>query len=86
MPVYQNNVFRLMCNISVPSKESELVNFLVRQEGEPCCRLSLCVCVCVSPQFETCVCVFFSAKREDWKAAKLSVSAPFCPLSAADEK
>lgn len=29
MPVYQNNAFALMCNINMPSKESELVNFLV---------------------------------------------------------
>lgn len=36
MPVYQSNVFTLMSNISVPSQESELTNFMVKQEGESC--------------------------------------------------
>ncbi|KAM9735739.1 nucleolar complex protein 4 homolog [Menidia menidia] len=31
LPVYQNNVFTLMSNISVPSQESELTNFMVKQ-------------------------------------------------------
>ncbi|KAM9841418.1 nucleolar complex protein 4 homolog [Aulostomus maculatus] len=34
MPVYQNNVFTLMSNISVPSKECELSDFLVKQEAK----------------------------------------------------
>uniref|UniRef100_UPI0037E94450 nucleolar complex protein 4 homolog n=1 Tax=Semicossyphus pulcher TaxID=241346 RepID=UPI0037E94450 len=34
MPVYQNNVFTLMSNISVPSQESELTNFMVKQEAK----------------------------------------------------
>lgn len=35
-PIYQNNVFTLMSNISVPSQESELTNFMVKQGGETC--------------------------------------------------
>ncbi|XP_049460685.1 nucleolar complex protein 4 homolog [Epinephelus fuscoguttatus] len=34
VPIYQNNVFTLMSNISVPSKESELTNFMVKQEAK----------------------------------------------------
>ncbi|XP_059214082.1 nucleolar complex protein 4 homolog [Centropristis striata] len=34
LPVYQNNVFTLMSNISVPSQESELTNFMVKQEAK----------------------------------------------------
>lgn len=34
MPVYQNNVFTLLTNISVPSQGSDITNFLVKQEGE----------------------------------------------------
>lgn len=33
MPVYQNNVFTLMSNISVPVNESELNSFMVKQEA-----------------------------------------------------
>ncbi|XP_070780648.1 nucleolar complex protein 4 homolog [Enoplosus armatus] len=33
-PIYQSNVFTLMSNISVPSKESELTNFMVKQEAK----------------------------------------------------
>ncbi|XP_042251949.1 nucleolar complex protein 4 homolog [Thunnus albacares] len=33
-PIYQNNVFTLMSNISVPSQESELTNFMVKQEAK----------------------------------------------------
>lgn len=44
MPVYQTNAFALMCNINMPSKESELVNFLVPEEGES--LLFVCVFVC----------------------------------------
>ncbi|XP_058473421.1 nucleolar complex protein 4 homolog [Solea solea] len=33
-PIYQYNVFTLMSNISVPSQESELTNFLVKQEAK----------------------------------------------------
>lgn len=33
VPLYQGNVFTLMSNISLPSKESELTNFMVKQEG-----------------------------------------------------
>lgn len=36
LPVYQNNVFTLMSNIIMPTKESELTNFMVKQEGETC--------------------------------------------------
>uniref|UniRef100_A0A665X851 CCAAT-binding factor domain-containing protein n=1 Tax=Echeneis naucrates TaxID=173247 RepID=A0A665X851_ECHNA len=36
VPIYQNNVFMLMSNISMPSQESELTNFMVKQEGESC--------------------------------------------------
>uniref|UniRef100_A0A3B4ZM38 Nucleolar complex associated 4 homolog n=1 Tax=Stegastes partitus TaxID=144197 RepID=A0A3B4ZM38_9TELE len=31
-PLYQNNVFTLMSNINMPSQESELTNFMVKQE------------------------------------------------------
>ncbi|KAM4634499.1 nucleolar complex protein 4 homolog [Polymixia lowei] len=34
MPIYQNNVFSLLCNINMPSQESELTNFLVKQEDK----------------------------------------------------
>uniref|UniRef100_A0A668AKQ4 Nucleolar complex associated 4 homolog n=1 Tax=Myripristis murdjan TaxID=586833 RepID=A0A668AKQ4_9TELE len=34
LPVYQNNVFALLSNINMPSKEAELTNFLVKQEGK----------------------------------------------------
>ncbi|XP_032395906.1 nucleolar complex protein 4 homolog [Etheostoma spectabile] len=34
VPVYQNNVFTLMSNISVPSQESQLTNFMVQQEAK----------------------------------------------------
>ncbi|XP_074547211.1 nucleolar complex protein 4 homolog isoform X2 [Halichoeres trimaculatus] len=34
MPVYQSNVFTLMSSISVPAKESELTNFMVKQEAK----------------------------------------------------
>ncbi|KAG7223874.1 hypothetical protein INR49_015130 [Caranx melampygus] len=34
VPVYQNNVFTLMSNISLPSQESDLTNFMVRQEAK----------------------------------------------------
>nr|XP_046231590.1 nucleolar complex protein 4 homolog isoform X2 [Scatophagus argus] len=34
LPVYQNNAFTLMSNISVPSQESELTNFMVKQEAK----------------------------------------------------
>ncbi|XP_068609333.1 nucleolar complex protein 4 homolog [Brachionichthys hirsutus] len=34
MPVYQGNVFTFMSNVSVPSKESELTNFMVKQEAK----------------------------------------------------
>uniref|UniRef100_A0A3B4G8R0 Nucleolar complex associated 4 homolog n=1 Tax=Pundamilia nyererei TaxID=303518 RepID=A0A3B4G8R0_9CICH len=33
VPVYQNNVFTLMSSISMPNQESELTNFMVKQEG-----------------------------------------------------
>ncbi|XP_053196163.1 nucleolar complex protein 4 homolog [Scomber japonicus] len=33
-PIYQNNVFCLMSNISIPSQESELTNFMVKQEAK----------------------------------------------------
>ncbi|KAM8829174.1 nucleolar complex protein 4 homolog [Spinachia spinachia] len=32
VPVYQNNVFTLMANISIPSQESGLINFMIKQE------------------------------------------------------
>ncbi|XP_047425149.1 nucleolar complex protein 4 homolog [Mugil cephalus] len=34
LPVYQNNAFTLMSNISMPSQESELTNFMVNQEAK----------------------------------------------------
>ncbi|XP_074474791.1 nucleolar complex protein 4 homolog [Sebastes fasciatus] len=34
VPVFQNNVLILMANISIPSKESELTNFMVKQEDK----------------------------------------------------
>ncbi|XP_054612330.1 nucleolar complex protein 4 homolog [Dunckerocampus dactyliophorus] len=34
MPVYQNNVCTLMCNISMPMEEAELSNFMVKQEAK----------------------------------------------------
>uniref|UniRef100_A0A8C3AU37 Nucleolar complex associated 4 homolog n=1 Tax=Cyclopterus lumpus TaxID=8103 RepID=A0A8C3AU37_CYCLU len=34
VPVYQNNVFTLMSNISVPSEESELTTFMIKQEAK----------------------------------------------------
>ncbi|XP_071322461.1 nucleolar complex protein 4 homolog [Trachinotus anak] len=34
VPIYQNNVFTLMSNISMPSQESELTNFMVKQEAK----------------------------------------------------
>lgn len=34
LPVYQNNVFTLISNISMPSQQSELTNFLVKQEAK----------------------------------------------------
>uniref|UniRef100_A0A3P8Y1H0 CCAAT-binding factor domain-containing protein n=1 Tax=Esox lucius TaxID=8010 RepID=A0A3P8Y1H0_ESOLU len=34
IPVYQNNVFTLLSNISMPSQESELTNYLVKQEAK----------------------------------------------------
>nr|XP_019937315.1 PREDICTED: nucleolar complex protein 4 homolog [Paralichthys olivaceus] len=34
MPVFQNNAFTLMSNISIPSQESELTNFMVKQEAK----------------------------------------------------
>ncbi|XP_008323014.1 nucleolar complex protein 4 homolog [Cynoglossus semilaevis] len=33
-PIYQNNVFTLMSNISLPSQQSEVVNFMVQQEAK----------------------------------------------------
>uniref|UniRef100_A0A672HQV7 CCAAT-binding factor domain-containing protein n=1 Tax=Salarias fasciatus TaxID=181472 RepID=A0A672HQV7_SALFA len=34
MPIYQNNVFTLMSSISVPNEESELSNFMVKQDAK----------------------------------------------------
>ncbi|XP_066545640.1 nucleolar complex protein 4 homolog [Amia ocellicauda] len=34
LPVYQNNVFTLLSNISVPSQEADLTNFMVKQEAK----------------------------------------------------
>ncbi|CAL8276651.1 unnamed protein product [Merluccius merluccius] len=34
MPVYQNNVFTLLSNINMASQESELINFMVKQEDK----------------------------------------------------
>ncbi|XP_019738183.1 nucleolar complex protein 4 homolog [Hippocampus comes] len=34
MPVYQHNVFTLISNISMPKEESELSNFMVKQEAK----------------------------------------------------
>ncbi|XP_068561595.1 nucleolar complex protein 4 homolog [Cebidichthys violaceus] len=34
VPVYQNNVFTLMSNIGMPSQESELNNFMIKQEAK----------------------------------------------------
>ncbi|KAI9524794.1 Nucleolar complex protein 4 [Dissostichus eleginoides] len=34
LPIFQNNVFTLMSNISIPSQESELTNFMVQQEDK----------------------------------------------------
>ncbi|XP_061554556.1 nucleolar complex protein 4 homolog isoform X2 [Phycodurus eques] len=34
MPVYQHNIFTLMSNISMPMEESELSNFMVKQEAK----------------------------------------------------
>ncbi|XP_041078704.1 nucleolar complex protein 4 homolog [Polyodon spathula] len=34
LPVYQNNVFALLSNINMPSKESEMTNFQVKQEAK----------------------------------------------------
>ncbi|MGH0140743.1 UNVERIFIED_CONTAM: hypothetical protein FKN15_072254 [Acipenser sinensis] len=34
LPVYQKNVFALLSNINVPSKESEMTNFQVKQEAK----------------------------------------------------
>uniref|UniRef100_UPI003AAAD26F nucleolar complex protein 4 homolog n=1 Tax=Centroberyx gerrardi TaxID=166262 RepID=UPI003AAAD26F len=34
VPIYQNNVFTLLSNINMPSQESELTNFLVKQEAK----------------------------------------------------
>ncbi|XP_037609671.1 nucleolar complex protein 4 homolog [Sebastes umbrosus] len=34
VPIFQNNVLILMANISIPSKESELTNFMVKQEDK----------------------------------------------------
>uniref|UniRef100_A0A669EK42 Nucleolar complex associated 4 homolog n=1 Tax=Oreochromis niloticus TaxID=8128 RepID=A0A669EK42_ORENI len=34
VPVYQNNVFTLMSSISMPNQESELTNFMVKQEAK----------------------------------------------------
>ena len=82
VPIYQGNVFTLMSNISVPSKESELTNFMVKQEGGmSCLRLFLlCWTVTVWVFFfvNKCDVIFFSAKHEDWKAAKLIVSKNIC--------
>ncbi|GAA6214962.1 nucleolar complex protein 4 homolog [Lates japonicus] len=33
-PIYQSNVFTLVSNISMPSQESELTNFMVKQEAK----------------------------------------------------
>nr|XP_057912575.1 nucleolar complex protein 4 homolog [Doryrhamphus excisus] len=34
IPVYQNNVCTLMCNITMPKEEAELSNFMVKQEAK----------------------------------------------------
>ncbi|KAI4877727.1 hypothetical protein NFI96_021977 [Prochilodus magdalenae] len=34
MPVYQNNVFTLLTNITIPSQNSDITNFLIKQEGK----------------------------------------------------
>ncbi|XP_006640308.2 nucleolar complex protein 4 homolog [Lepisosteus oculatus] len=34
VPLYQNNVFTLMTNITMPSQQTDLVNFLVKQEAK----------------------------------------------------
>ncbi|XP_030006971.1 nucleolar complex protein 4 homolog isoform X2 [Sphaeramia orbicularis] len=34
LPVYQNNVFTLISNINMPSQDSELTNFMVKQEAK----------------------------------------------------
>ncbi|XP_005799747.1 nucleolar complex protein 4 homolog [Xiphophorus maculatus] len=34
LPVYQSNVFTLMLNINMPSQDSELTNFMVKQEAK----------------------------------------------------
>nr|XP_020465489.1 nucleolar complex protein 4 homolog [Monopterus albus] len=34
VPIYQNNLFTLMSSISMPSQESELSNFMVKQEAK----------------------------------------------------
>uniref|UniRef100_A0A8C5ARY3 CCAAT-binding factor domain-containing protein n=1 Tax=Gadus morhua TaxID=8049 RepID=A0A8C5ARY3_GADMO len=41
IPVYQNNVFTLVSSIIMPSQESELTNFMVKQKGlTPCSSTS----------------------------------------------
>lgn len=72
MSVYQNNVFTLLTNITVPSQGSEIANFLVKQEGEShFCASVLYSCV----HFNTLTPMStFSAKHEDWKVSKLKVS------------
>ncbi|KAL6469818.1 hypothetical protein MHYP_G00209370 [Metynnis hypsauchen] len=34
MPVFQNNVFTLLTNITIPSQSAEINNFLIKQEGK----------------------------------------------------
>lgn len=66
-----------MSSISVPSQESELVNFMVKQEGERRSSVRRCLCVAAA-RLNSALC--FPAKREDWKAAKLTVSDIFSPV------
>ena len=59
VPIYQGNVFTLMSNISVPSKESELTNFMVKQEGGMSCLRLFLLCWTVT------VWVFFFVNKCD---------------------
>lgn len=56
MPLYQTNAFALMCNINMPSKESELVNFLVPTQGEALVYVCVRVCARICTRARVCVC------------------------------
>lgn len=67
-------MFTLMANISMPSQESQIASFMVKQEGEWSHQIIRILSATWCQRIVWRKSVFFPAKHVDWKAAKLKVS------------